>query len=160
MNALLPQRPQSHQLASLSETFLRRHVPEAWTFGTETQDYGVDYKLGIARDGVLTGAEIVIQLKASEREASPGSVRAKLSAATFHYLENLLQIVLIVKYVHDEGEAYWALLRDLQRPRANAGSVTLHLPRENRVSALNWQALAEQVRDISGHKLEAGRRYR
>jgi hypothetical protein len=107
-----PQRPRTHQLETESENFFRTQLPSDWTCERPEHDYGIDLRLGLARNGQLTGEQVVVQLKASA-EAPPGEdVTVLLNVSTLNFLRNMLEVAMIVKYVSIEREAYWLLLKD------------------------------------------------
>ncbi len=64
-----PIRPETHVLEQKSETFLRNKIPQGWTVDRPQNDYGVDFQIGIAKNGELKGLELIVQLKASEKKA-------------------------------------------------------------------------------------------
>src|SRR5438874_949591 len=101
----LPQRPSQHQLADESVRFFRNCLPSAWLCDEPKSDYGVDLRVGLASNGFVNGQFLVVQLKASA-VASPGDfVSLSLEVSTLNYLRNLLEVVLLVKYVASEGAA-------------------------------------------------------
>ena len=101
-----PKRPSQHQLADESVRFFRDSLPGEWTSDEPKSDYGIDLRVGIARDGGMTGEALVVQLKASANADLGEFVSVELAISTLNYLRNLLEVVLLVKYVASEGEAY------------------------------------------------------
>jgi len=151
-----PQRPQAHQLEAESVAFLRAHAPFGWTCDVPDNDYGVDLRLGLARNGAVTGEELVIQLKASAKSPPGDAVFVSLEVPTLNFLRKMLEVALVVKYVAEEHEAYWLLLKDFnKKPRVGQKSMTLRLPRANKLSAQPWDQVADHVHDVHNRKLNA-----
>jgi hypothetical protein len=156
MVTALPQRPKEHQLEDASLTFFSRHLPIGWTCDRPQHDYGVDLRVGLAHHGRVSGEQLVVQVKASER-ATPGeSVTFVLEVPTLNYLRNMLEVALLVKYVAEEDEGYWLLLKDfLREPRENQKTMTVRIPRVNRVSQNPWRLIARHVQAVHYRKLSA-----
>jgi hypothetical protein len=156
MNNRFPQRPRSHQLETESVTFLRAHIPRGWTCDKPEHDYGVDFRVGLANNCQITGEQLVIQLKASANAPPGDGVSISLEVPTLNFLRHMLEVALVVKYVAEEREAYWLLLKDFDKqPSADQESMTLWLPRANRLSAHPWDQIADHVRDVHNRKLSA-----
>ena len=63
---------------------------------------------------------------------------------------------MLVKYVENENEAYWVLLRDIAGPNnPNQKTLTVHIPRENRMSDINWDEQIDLIKKITYLKLGA-----
>lgn len=152
----LPQRPRAHELADRSETFLRQHLPPSWTCDRPQPDYGVDLRVGLAKDGHVNGQQLVIQLKASDRDQSLNWVNVRLEVSTLTLLRGMLEVAMLVKYVAAEDEAYWLLLKDFTlRPRPSQQTVSVRIPKANRVSAQIWDEVAAHVEAVHFRKLQA-----
>ncbi len=105
---------------------------------------------------MLNGQQLIVQLKASEKAARGNSVAVTLEVRTLNYLRNMLEVALIVKYVATEREAYWLLLKDyVKEPPEGQKSVTMRIPRANRLSANPWRTIAEHVEAVHYRKLRA-----
>lgn len=156
----LPQRPQQHQLADESVRFFANCLPPEWTHEERRKDYGVDIQVGIVRGNAVTGEELLVQLKSTSRSEPPGdSVAIELDVPTLNLLRNMLQVVLLVKYVATEGEAYWLLLKDFTAsPPAGQKTVTIRLPRVNRLSLEPWEEIGGHVAAVHHKKIEANTR--
>jgi hypothetical protein len=151
-----PQRPQAHQLEAESVAFFQAHVPHGWICDKPEHDYGVDLRLGLARNGQVTGEQLVIQLKSSAKATPGDAVSISLEVPTLNFLRRMLEVALVVKYVAEEHEAYWLLLKDFEKqPKVDQQSMTLRLPRANRLSAQPWDQIAHHVRDVHNNKLNA-----
>ena len=159
MIAHLPQRPSQHQLSDKSVNFFRSHLPKEWTCEESKSDYGADLRVGIACQGYVTGEAFTVQMKASAEAPLGDSVTVELAVSTLNYLRNLLDVVLIVKFVESEGEAYWLLLKDFE---AQAGegqqTISIHIPRQNRVTQEPWNRIAAHVHAVHMRKLAANAR--
>lgn len=152
-----PQRHHTHVLEQQSETYLRTNLPQEWTVNRPQNDYGVDFQLGIAEGGELRGLELIIQLKASlDSNNHENSEEILLKTTTYNYLRKLLTVVMLVKYVASENEAYWILLRDIPGPNDPAQEkFTVRVPKENRLSNIDWNENIHLVRMITNLKLGA-----
>lgn len=156
MTRHLPQRPEQHQLADESVRFFAACLPREWTHEERTKDYGVDIQVGIVRDNAVTGEELVVQLKSTAREQEGDSVAIELEIPTLNLLRNMLQVVLLAKYVAAEAEAYWLLLRDFTAtPADGQKTVTIRLPRANRLSQRPWGQIGAHVAAVHRKKLAA-----
>jgi len=152
-----PIRHESHTLEQKSETFFRNQIPQDWVANRPQNDYGVDFQIGITEGRELRGLELVVQLKASERSSGDEDTETiTLRVSTYNYLRELLTVVMLVKYVESEGEAYWVFLREITPPMDEGQKTfTVHIPKANRLSATNWEAITTVVRQITNLKLGA-----
>ena len=156
MTPQLPQRPRAHQLEDESETFFRASLPQPWTCDRPQHDYGVDLRVGLANDGRINGQQLVVQLKASERAESPESVTIRLEVATLFLLRQMLEVVVLVKYVAADQDAYWLLLKDFTaQPAAGQKTITVRIPKRNRISENPWELVANHVQAVHYRKLYA-----
>lgn len=151
-----PMRPSAHQIEDESIAFFSRHLPVGWTCDRPQHDYGVDLRVGLASDGMINGQQLVVQMKASAQAVQGDSVAVTLEVSTLNYLRNMLEVALIVKYVASEGEAYWLLLKDyVIEPPGGQRTVTIRIPRANRLSANPWDTIAAHVQAVHYRKLRA-----
>jgi hypothetical protein len=141
-----------------SEWFLHHHLPAGSTWETPHNDYGIDVRIGIVRDGFVTGQELIAQLKSADEASTQAYERIRLRLSTYNYLMASVSVAMLVKYIAAEREAYWVLLRDVPHPDQARKSVTVRIPRGNRISALNWDDLLARITPIHELKLGAGRR--
>ena len=107
-----PQRNNPHQLEELSIRFFRNSLPRNWYCEQPRNDYGVDLQVHIFEGEVATNLILLIQLKASQVANKKDYETIRLRTTTYNYLWDMLQIVMLVKYVEEEKEAYWLLLSD------------------------------------------------
>ncbi len=119
MTKRYPQRHPYHVLADESERFLQSNLPRDWVVYKPATDYGQDLRIDLADNGRMTGCELVVQIKAAENPSENNEYEtiSRLKTSTYNYLKGLLSVVMFVKYVHSEREAYWILLRDAGKPR-------------------------------------------
>src|SRR6266511_1639108 len=141
---LYPQRNDTHQLEELSERFFANTLPRNWRSEKPGGDYGVDLKVDVFEGNYATGLELLIQLK----------------SATYNYLWDKLQVAMLVKYVEVENEAYWLLLSNVPEPSQDQDSFTIRIPKENRLSSIDWQRIQNYVRDVTNGKIATRRRNR
>jgi hypothetical protein len=77
--------------------------------------------------------------------------------STYNYLNGNLQVVLLVKYIESENEAYWILFSDIPKPNQKNKTFTIRIPKKNKLSDLNWTIIEDHIRKISDKKLILGR---
>lgn len=158
MATQLPQRPRAHQLEDESENFFRGALPPGWTCDKPQHDYGVDLRVGLAANGQINGKQLIVQIKASEAEANPNSVAIQLEVQTLILLREMLEVAMLVKYIAHEREAYWLLLKDfIAQPRVGQKTITVRIPKANRLSECPWEQVAEHVQVVHYRKLNANR---
>jgi hypothetical protein len=152
-----PIRHETHTLEQKSETFFRNQIPQDWVPNRPQHDYGIDLQVGITEEGELRGLELVVQLKAAKESSGDGETEAiTLKVSTYNYLRKLLTVVMLVKYVEEVSEAYWIFLRNISPPQnEEQETFTVHIPKENRLTAINWGEITTLVRNITNLKLGA-----
>jgi len=155
----LPLRPLSHQLEELSARFFRNRLPTSWLCDKPAGDYGVDLRVDLFDGDAATGLELLVQLKASTEPDGTVDESIRLRKSTYNYLTNKLQVVILVKFILKENEAYWMYLKDVPRPEDGVDAFSVRIPRQNRLSAIDWSAVYSHVRDVSDRKRVAERRW-
>ena len=160
MNRQFPTRPQAHILEKLSERFLNQHLPDNWTSEKPEVDYGIDLRVDIFEGEKATGLELLIQLKASEKANDGDNETVQLKTKTYNHLSDKLQVVMLVKYVKEENEAYWLLLSNVPEPSQEHETFTVRIPKTNKLSSINWRQIEQYVRQVTDEKLVARRRSR
>lgn len=158
MNAQFPIRDDARQRETASQLFFQRHLPAAWTWESPVPDYGIDLRVGVVENNLVTGLEFLVQLKASPNPSNGEYERVRLNVSTYNYLMDALSVAMLVKYIASEQEAYWVLFRDVPPPPQAQQSFTVRVPRSNRISDLDWQQLRGRLGNIQELKLGAGRR--
>lgn len=159
MTKKFPKRHNNHTLEEKSKRFFCHYLPEDWNVNFPDKDYGQDLNIEIAENGVYKGLEFIAQLKSSKNSNSKGTTdeKQKLKVSTYNYLWGNLRVVLLVKFVEADNEAYWILLKDVPKPNQENQMFTIKIPRQNRLSTLDWNNIVTYVRDITYKKLEAVR---
>ncbi|MES2650548.1 MAG: DUF4365 domain-containing protein [Bacteroidota bacterium] len=153
-----PARHTNHSLEEKSITFLRNHLPEDWNVNSIDRDYGQDLNLEICEDGVYKGLELILQLKSShETNEIDGTERQTFKVGTYNYLNGNLRVVMVIKFVESENESYYILLKDVDEPNQENETFTLYIPKENRLSTINWNEITDYVRSVTDKKLAAMR---
>lgn len=153
-----PIRHENHTLEEKSIIFFRNYLPDDWNVNSIDRDYGQDLNIEIAENRVYKGLEFIVQLKSSNASDINGAdERQSLRVSTYNYLWDNLRVVLLVKYVEADKEAYWILLKDVPEPNQDNETFTIRIPRQNRLSELNWNDIADYVRDITHRKLKTVR---
>lgn len=156
-----PQRHPNMTLEAKSENYFRSKLPPSWAVHKPTPDYGQDLSIEIEEGGLFKGRELIVQLKASHKPSGNAKYETVLlPVASYNYLRDNLRVVLLVKYVESENEGYWLLLKDISPPNGfeNHQSFSVHFPRNNRISTINWENdVVAHVRYITDKKLRAAR---
>jgi hypothetical protein len=154
-----PKRHKNHSLEEESITFFREYLPEDWNINSIDRDYGQDLNIEICEEGEYRGLELVVQLKSSNNpNGNDESENITLRVATYNYLWDNLRVVLLIKFVQSENEAYWLLLKDVPEPNQENDTFTVHIPKENTLSNLDWNSISEYVRDVTNDKLRVRRK--
>jgi hypothetical protein len=155
---LYPQRHETHQLEELGERFFVSKLPRNWRSEKPGGDYGTDIKVDIFEENNATGLELLVQLKSSHDAKISNFETIRLKTSTYNYLWDKLQVVMLVKYVEVENEAYWLLLSDVPKPNQDQGSFTVRFSKSNQLSSIGWQKIQNYVRDVANGKLATRRR--
>jgi hypothetical protein len=113
VSSRFPTRPHNHVIATQSERFFASALPPNWTTDKPANDYGIDLRVNIFDGQVATPLEFLVQLKSSVESSTRDTETISLRVATYNYLWDMLQVVLLVKYCEDVNEAYWLLLKDV-----------------------------------------------
>ena len=160
MTTPYPQRPDTHQLEELSQRFFVNSLPRNWHSEKPTGDYGVDLKVDIFEDNRATGLELLVQLKSTHAARQTANESIRMATTTYNYLWDKLQVVMLVKYVEAENEAYWLLLSDVPEPNPMQKTLTIRIPKHNRISEIDWQEIQGYVRKVTDGKINTRRRCR
>jgi hypothetical protein len=153
-----PIRHSNHSLEEKSITFFRQCLPEDWNINPIARDYGQDLNIEIIENGMYQGLELVIQLKSSKAANTVADSESQtFKVSTYNYLWGNLRVVMIVKFIELENEAYWTLLKDVQSPNQDNETFTINLPRQNKLSTLDWNIIAGYVKNVTDIKLAAMR---
>ena len=152
-----PIRHETHTLEQKSETFFRKNIPQDWIINSPQKDYGVDFQIGIIEGRELKGLELLVQLKASEESnGTEDSEPFKLKVSTYNYLRSLLTVVILIKYIESEGEAYWEFLREISPPmNEDQSTFTICIPKTKKLSTTQWDEITATVRQVTDLKLGA-----
>lgn len=160
MDRQYPRRVDNHQLEELSERHFRNLLPRNWTCEKPSQDYGVDIRVDLYDGQAATGLELLVQLKASAEGSNQETETIRLRTATYNHLWDRLPVVMLVKYIEAEDKAYWLLLSEVPAPNQDQDTFTVHIPKVNVLSEINWDLIYEYVREVTDEKLAARRRKR
>ena len=151
-----PIRHQTHVLEQESETYLRQRLPQEYVIRRNGQDYGCDFQIEIAEEGQLRGLELLVQLKASNDAIDRATERIKINVSTYNYLRKKLQVVMFIKYVRQDTEAYWILLGEVPPPKKHdQKTLTFRIPKTNKISSIDWTNIADIIRRVNKIKLNA-----
>lgn len=158
MQPRFPTRSDAHVLEEASERIFRSALPRDWTCEKPEHDYGIDLRVDIFENGQATGLELLVQLKSSLGPSDGAAETVRLKTTTYRYLWEKLQVVMLVKFVETDAEAYWMWLRDIAQPRDDRETFTLQIPKANRLSTMNWEMITAYVRRVTDTKTAAMRR--
>lgn len=158
MDRVFPIRSESHQLEELSERLFRERLPRNWTAEKPGIDYGVDLRVEMFDGNQAIGLELLVQLKSSANSTAADTETVRLKTSTYNLLLEKLQVTMLVKYVESENEAYWVLFRDIPTPSQEQETFTIHIPKTNRISTIQWPDIQAHVRSVTDTKLAATRR--
>jgi Domain of unknown function (DUF4365) len=158
MEKRYPQRANTHQLEELSERFLINSLPRNWRSDKPGGDYGVDQRVDIFEGEYATGLELLVQLKSSKTSQKSEFETVQLRTTTYNYLWDKLQVVMLVKYIEEDNEAYWLLLKDVPEPDQGQQTFTIKIPRTNRLSSIDWRNIQDYVGKVTNEKLASRRR--
>jgi hypothetical protein len=129
-----------------------------WASDQLANDYGPDRKVDLFDGEKATRLELLVQLKLAPAPDVGDSESIRLKTTTFNYLKDKLQVVMLVKFVESEQETYWLLLRNVNAPPdENQETMTVRLPRENRLSAIDWSEIQTYIQTVTDKKLAAAR---
>ncbi|HTB32788.1 MAG TPA: DUF4365 domain-containing protein [Bacteroidia bacterium] len=154
-----PERHTNHTLEQKSENFFRQCLPSNWTVSIPNKDYGQDLNIEICENQQYRGLDLIVQLKSSEEcNTLNNTERGRIKVSTYNYLWNNVRVCMLVKYIAEEDEAYWIMLKDV-KPAANINqeTFTIHFPRQNKLSEINWNDITAYVRGVTDQKLAAMR---
>lgn len=158
MDIEFPLRTEAHQLEEVSRRFFQQCLPKNWTSEKPENDYGLDCRVDLFDEEKATGLELLVQLKSSEKATLEDTETVRLSTSTYNYLWNKLQVAMLVKYVEFENEAYWLLFKDIPAPSQEHKTFTVHIPKTNRLSQINWVEVRKYIHGVTDKKLAAIRR--
>ena len=98
----------------------------------------------------VTGLNFSVQVKAMTKDPRrSGHIPVRLRTQTINYMQARLEPVVLVVFVEELGEAFWCWARDI--PKGPGDSVVAHVPRDQPLSATDWNAFASDVeRQIAG----------
>jgi tetratricopeptide (TPR) repeat protein len=101
----MPGRPASHALETWSDSRFRAALPPEWVVHNLAADYGIDLKVEIFENGMATGLEFGVQLKATTQEsgAAPG---VAIRRSTLNYWDSLTNPTLLV-IAHQPTDQLW-----------------------------------------------------
>jgi hypothetical protein len=152
----LPVRLRSLQLETVSQRFFESILPENWAC-TKPVDYGIDLIVDIFHGRFATGLTLIVQLKSSEKESPGENEKVRLYVSTYNYLQNRLEVAIIVKYIYPINDGYWIYLKDVPAPQQQRETFTIYLPKENKLSNINWGDIENYVQSVTSRKLAAQR---
>ena len=158
MNRTFPVRSETHQLEEQSERFFRNCLPKNWTCEKPGYDYGVDLRIEIFEGEAATGLELLVQLKASQAATKGEKETVRLRSTTYNYLRDNLPVTMLVKFVAEDNDAYWLLFRDIPPPNQDNDTFSIYIPKNNRLSNIDWAEIQRHVRNVTHKKLAATRR--
>lgn len=148
-----PQRHNNHDLETVSERYFNNALPKDWVSHKHPSDYGVDLIVEIFENGFALGAELLVQLKSSQKASDGSREKVILGVSTYNYLWDKLQVTMLVKFVEEVNEAYWILVKDIPEPNQENKTFTVFIPKANTLSTINWNELINHIISINNMKL-------
>ena len=152
-----PQRTADHNREERSRRYFERQLPGDWASHRPGNDYGIDIHVDIFENGNATGLELIVQLKATDEADDGDTERVRIPVRSYNYLMHRTEVAMLVRYIDDDEEAYWILLRDIPPPTDGQRTFTVRIPKTNRLSAIQWDRIVNLVRRVTDRKLAAGR---
>jgi tetratricopeptide (TPR) repeat protein len=145
----LPNRHRNHEIETLSERFFNNQVPVNWVVNKLQLDYGTDLNCEIVIDKGVTGMNFSVQLKGKEKESNTESIKIPIKRTTIKRWLNKLEPTMIIVYIVNEDEAFWLWFEDntVDLTLKN-DSFTISIPRNNKLSQLDWNNCIEYLREI------------
>lgn len=136
-------RPQEHVKEDISRKILESKLPDRWILRDIEPDYGLDKSLEIVEGEDVTGKEILIQLKGTEKpDLHEKYVSFSLDTKNLrYYLERDTPVVLIVVDINTDS-CYWVFVQkyafeilNIKKPDwRTQESVTIRIPLNQKVS--------------------------
>lgn len=143
----LPQRPRAHILGYYAEHFVISKLPPEWIARTVSYDYGLDLNVEIVRDHSVTGMNFSVQVKALTKDPGRSTdITVRLRIQTVAYMHTRLEPVILVVFVEELEEAFWCWASDI--PEGRGHSVVAHVPRNQTLSATDWNAFASVIEHL------------
>lgn len=141
-----PNRHRNHEIETLSERFFKNCLPESWIINSFQIDYGTDYNCEITTDKKVTGNNFSIQLKGKETESNDEAIKISLKRANINRWLNKLEPTMIIVFIVDEKEAFWKWFdNDTADLTLKNESFTISIPRENKLSIVDWGLISQYV---------------
>lgn len=144
-----PNRHRNHEIETLSERFFKNCFPVSWVINSFQIDYGTDYNCEITIDKKVIGNNFLIQLKGTETEPNTENVKVSLKRTTINRWLNKLEPTMIIVFVVDENEAFWAWFEtntiDLTLKNE---TFTISISRQNKLSNTDWNLVSSYVGNI------------
>ena len=146
-----------HDREERSRRYFESQLPRDWASHRPDHDYGVDLHVDIFENGQAIGLALIVQLKATSEAEEGDTERVRIAAASYNYLMERVEVAMLVKYIDDDEEAYWILVRDIPPPGDAQKTLTVRIPKANRLSSIRWNEILALVRRVRDAKLTAGR---
>ena len=123
-----------------SINYFRNHLHRDWN--PNSTDNGIDLSVEISEGNQYQGLEFIIQIKSSAVSDLYGDFeRQTLALKNYNYLWRNLRIAVLIKYIEEEDEAYWILLKIFQCQTKSKRLITIKIPRANTLSTIDWSAM-------------------
>jgi len=146
-------RPPEHVVEEVSKKILKKSIPSEWILRDINPDYGIDNSLEIVKNDIVTGKEILIQLKGTtliDNNASYLSYSLKTDHLKY-YLEKDVPVFLVVVDVVKE-KCYWVFLQhyafqflNVNKPSwVDQKTITVRISKEQQV-----RNSLDQIEDIA-----------
>jgi len=150
-----PIRDRNRVLERNSRVFFENNIPQNWTLTIPSEDYGVDLIINVFENQHPV-YDFDVQLKASEKSVKGDFEKVKLKISTYNYLKSRLHVVMLIKYCEEEQEGYWILMSKIPTPNQNHKTFTINIPKNNKITEIDWETVKSYIKEIVDFKLCAG----
>lgn len=144
----MPQRPREHVVEEESRAAFRAVLPAEWTLAWIEQDYGIDARVDVFRDGAATGFAFGAQLKATDEPDLRKALKTKIDVSALNYMGAQADPVLLVRFHAPTGRVYsrWLHRKDVVLKRARQKTVVVTWSLSDLLEPAEAAGLAEEVR--------------
>ena len=158
--ARLPQRPREHILDDESRKFIGQVLPSEWIIESGYKDYGIDLVIEIVKNGNVTGAHFLVQLKGTDsiEILKSGYISYSCETSTLQYFLERPELVIFLVYDSKEKVGYWIWVQDFIRNNlkadwGNQKTATIHIPLQNKFDQESVKVIEQRVLKTHGQNL-------
>lgn len=148
----LPQRPRAHVLQNESITFIKQSFPSEWIIESGQIDYGIDLIVEIVKNGDVTGAHFLLQLKGTDsiKILRNEDITYRCKTRTLQYFLERPELVIFLVYSSAEKTGYWIWIQDFIRNTLkgdwiNQKTATICIPLKNKLDKKSVEIIERRV---------------